>query len=58
MERRWSRWQDAVAVIAGLYVALSPWWMITTAVSASTVIVLGIVITMAALTNLALPRAV
>lgn len=58
IDRPWSRWQDWMAVIAGLYAALSPWWMITTSASGSTVIVLGILIVVTALIDLALPRTV
>lgn len=54
--RTWTRWQDWVAVAAGLYAALSPLWTTTDAAASGSLIVLGILIIIAALINLAKPR--
>lgn len=54
--RTWTRWQDWIAVIAGLYAALSPLWTTGTGAATGSLIVLGALIVIAALLNLALPR--
>lgn len=52
----WTRWQDWVAVAAGLYAALSTIWTPTDGTTTSTMIVLGVLIIIAGLVNLAMPK--
>jgi uncharacterized membrane protein HdeD (DUF308 family) len=54
--KKWTRWQDWVAVAAGLYAVLSPIWTRSDAKTTSTAIVLGALIIIAGLVNLATPR--
>ena len=53
--KRWTRWQDWVALVAGVYAFLSPIWTATAAVATGTLILLGIVIALVALASLAGP---
>jgi SPW repeat len=56
--KRWTRWQDWVALVAGVYAFLSPIWTTTTAVATGTLVLLGIVTALVALGSLAEPDAV
>jgi hypothetical protein len=56
--RTWTRWQDYVAGIAGLYAALSPIWTNTDAAARSALIVLGVLLVLSALWSLAQPGVV
>ncbi len=53
--RKWTRWQDWVAVVAGGYAILAPIWTDTTTRATWTMIVLGIITALAALASLARP---
>lgn len=55
--KKWARWQDWVALVAGVYAILSPLWTTTVAVASGTLILLGIVIAVVALAALAEPEA-
>lgn len=55
---RWVRWQDWVALIAGVYALLSPLWTTTVHDASVTLLVLGIVTAVVALWSLAAPRMV
>ena len=56
--KKWARWQDWVALVAGAYAILSPIWTTTVAAATGTLILLGIIIALAALASLAEPDAV
>jgi hypothetical protein len=56
--KKWARWQDWVALVAGLYAILSPLWTTTLAVASGTLILLGIITACVALASLAEPEAV
>lgn len=56
--RTWTRWQDWVALIAGVYAFLSPIWTTTVDKATGTLIVLGIITALVALWSLAAPGAV
>lgn len=53
--QKWTRWQDWVAVVAGVYAILSPIWTNTTTRATWTMIVLGALTALAALWSLAMP---
>ena len=53
--KKWTRWQDWVAVVAGLYVALSTLWTPQTGASTSFMLVLGILLVAAGVWSLAMP---
>ena len=55
--QKWTRWQDWVALIAGVYAILSPLWTTTLAVASGTLILLGIITAFVALASLAEPDA-
>lgn len=52
---RWVRWQDWVAVLAGVYALLSPLWTTTVHKASVTLLVLGIITAVVALWSLAAP---
>jgi SPW repeat len=54
----WRRWQDWVAVVAGVYAFLSPIWTHTETKATTTVVILGIVAAVVGLVSLAVPGAV
>lgn len=54
--KKWTKWQNWVAVAAGLYAALSPIWTRTDAKTTTTLIVLGVLTIIAGLINLSVPR--
>jgi len=56
--RKWTRWQDWVALVAGVYAALSPIWTQTTTVASWTMVVLGVILAVNALWSLAMPEMV
>jgi hypothetical protein len=58
MTRAWTRWQDWVAVVLGLYTLLSPIWVHTAARVTLTLIILGAVLALTGLWSLAAPGAV
>jgi SPW repeat-containing protein len=53
--KAWTRWQDWVALVAGLYAALSPIWVDTTheGGAVATLIVLGALLVLTSLASLA-----
>jgi hypothetical protein len=53
--RRWSRWTDWVALVAGVYAFLAPIWTDTTTKASWTMVVLGVVTAGVALFSLAGP---
>ncbi|WP_157635419.1 SPW repeat protein [Nostocoides japonicum] len=55
MTKQWTRWQDWVALVAGVYAFLSPIWTTTVQKASVTLIVLGIVTALAALWSLYAP---
>lgn len=55
---KWTRPQDWVALVAGLYALGSPFWTTTTRDATTAMVVLGIVTAMVALWSLAMPGAV
>jgi len=52
---KWTRWQDWVAVAAGLYVALSTIWVASAGASVALMLVLGILLVISGVLNLARP---
>jgi hypothetical protein len=54
---KWTRWQDWLAVAAGVYAALSPIWTTTTTKASWTLVVLGIATALVGLWSLAYPTA-
>jgi len=52
---KWTRWQDWVAVAAGLYVALSTIWTAHTGASVPLMLVLGVLLIAAGVWSLAMP---
>jgi SPW repeat len=54
----WRRWQDWVAVVAGVYAFLSPIWTPTVSKATTTLVILGIVAAVVGLVSLAMPGAV
>lgn len=55
MTSRWVRWQDWVALVAGVYAFLSPLWTTTVHKASVTLVVLGVVTALVALVSLAAP---
>lgn len=53
--KRWNHPQDLIALIAGAYAALSPWWTTTTDRATMTMVVLGAVTAVLALIELVRP---
>jgi SPW repeat-containing protein len=53
--KKWTRWQDWVAVAAGLYAALSTMWTVQAGASTSLMLVFGVLLIVAGLWNLAAP---
>jgi len=53
--RKWTRWQDWVALLAGLYAALAPIWTETVDKATWTMAVLGAVIAVVSVWSLAMP---
>jgi uncharacterized membrane protein YiaA len=54
--RKWTRWQDWVALAAGAYAALSPIWTETTRNVTWTMVVLGVVTVVVSVWSLAMPE--
>ena len=58
MDRKWYRWQDWVALVAGVLVALTPLWSDPgTAGGTAAMVVLGVLLAVGALWSLAVPDA-
>lgn len=55
MKVEWSRWQDWAAVVIGAVVALSPIWVDTNSAARWSMIVLGVLVAVTGLANLASP---
>jgi hypothetical protein len=53
--KKWTRWQDWVALAVGAYAALSPIWTDRTDTATWTMVVLGVVIAGVSLWSLAMP---
>jgi hypothetical protein len=53
--KMWTRWQDWVAVAAGLYAALATMWTAHAGASVALMIVLGVLLVISGLMNLARP---
>ena len=53
--KRWNHPQDLIALIAGAYAALSPWWTTTTDRATMTMVVLGVITAVLALIELVRP---
>jgi UPF0716 family protein affecting phage T7 exclusion len=53
--KKWTRWQDWVAVAAGLYVALATLWTASAGASVALMLVLGVLLVIAGLWSLAMP---
>ena len=53
--KKWTRWQDWVTVAAGLVVALSTIWVAPAGLSVVLMVVLGVLLIIAGLINLAMP---
>ena len=53
--QKWTRWQDWVALVAGIYAALAPIWTETDDAATWTMVVLGVVTAATALWSLAMP---
>lgn len=56
--KRWTRWQDWVAVAAGLYAALATSWTGGTAASITLMIVLGVLMIIGGLWSVIVPKLV
>ncbi|GAB2927545.1 SPW repeat protein [Nonomuraea fastidiosa] len=56
--KAWSRWQDWVTLVAGIYAALSPIWVDGASGAAASLIVLGVLIALTSLVSLAKPGTV
>lgn len=54
--KKWARWQDWVAVVAGLYAAVATSWMTDTTASMTLMLVFGILMIVAGLISVAMPR--
>ncbi|WP_288026998.1 SPW repeat protein [Arthrobacter sp.] len=54
--KKWTKWQNWVAVAAGLYAALASIWTTSDGKAATTLVVLGILTIIAGLVNLSMPR--
>lgn len=53
--QKWTRWQDWIAVAAGLYAALATMWTTSAGASVAMMLVLGILLIIAGLWSLAAP---
>ncbi len=53
--KRWNRWQDYVAIVAGAYAALSTMWTTQQGSSRTMMIVLGVLLVVAGVWNLTSP---
>lgn len=53
--QKWRRWQDWVALVAGVYAALSPIWTDTDTTATWTMVVLGVLTAAVSLWALAMP---
>ena len=53
--KKWTRWQDWVTVVAGLYAALSVLWTTAAGSSTALMVVLGIALIISGVINLAMP---
>ncbi len=53
--KKWTRWQDWVAVLAGAYAIVSPIWTTTTTRATWTMVALGALTALAGLWSLAMP---
>jgi len=53
--KKWMRWQDWVAIAAGLYTALATIWVAPAGASVALMIVLGVLLIISGLVNLAWP---
>jgi carbon starvation protein CstA len=53
--RRWTRWQDWVALVAGVYAALAPIWTETDNTTTWTMVILGAVTAVVSVWSLAMP---
>ena len=53
--RKWTRWQDWVALAAGLYAALAPIWTETDNTATWTMVILGAVTVVVSVWSLAMP---
>lgn len=58
MTRSWTRWQDYVALVLGVYTLLSPLWVTTSSRVAWTLIVFGGLLALTSLWSLAAPAVV
>ncbi|MGN9846011.1 SPW repeat protein [Nonomuraea sp. H19] len=56
--KAWSRWQDWATLVAGLYAALSPIWVVSASGAAPSLIVLGALTAIVSLVALANPGVV
>ena len=54
--KRWTRWQDWVALIAGAYAALAPLWTETDRNTTWTMVVLGVVTVVVSVWSLGMPE--
>ncbi len=54
--RKWTRWQDWVALVVGVYALLSPIWTSTSMAATWTMVILGVLSALAALWSLAMPE--
>jgi uncharacterized membrane protein HdeD (DUF308 family) len=54
--RKWTRWQDWVALVAGAYAALAPLWTNTDRNTTWTMVVLGVVTVVVSVWSLAMPE--
>jgi uncharacterized membrane protein HdeD (DUF308 family) len=52
---KWTRWEDYVAIVCGLYAALAVMWTAQTASSTSLMLVFGILLIASGVLNLSLP---
>lgn len=53
--KKWTRWEDYVAIVCGLYAALATTWTSQTASSTSLMLVFGILLIASGVLNLSLP---
>jgi hypothetical protein len=53
--QKWTRWQDWVALVAGVYALLSPIWTTTDNTATWTMVVLGVLTAVTALWSLSMP---
>ena len=53
--KKWTRWQDWVTVVAGLYAALAVFWTTAAGSSAALMVVFGALLVISGVINLAMP---